>query len=176
MDRSQLRTVLGDELSALASQLSSAVVLLEPLLGRGPCSSFRLTLADGQVLKAKRLESAAVAERVDHLLRRLAHAAFPPVYLRRGGSIMTRWVPGQPLGPTAGEADVLRTCGAIHAVVHAARPAAAPPSGRWRSRAHRRAWLQADLDALVKLNDAETVLVLVIPFVAALMARGAWLF
>jgi putative membrane protein len=32
------------------------------------------------------------------------------------------------------------------------------------------------LDLLVRLNDAEAVLVLVIPFVAALMARGAWLF
>ena len=31
-------------------------------------------------------------------------------------------------------------------------------------------------DALVKLNDAETILVLVIPFVAALMARETWLF
>lgn len=32
------------------------------------------------------------------------------------------------------------------------------------------------LDALLALNDAEAVLVVVIPFVAALMARGAWLF
>ena len=34
----------------------------------------------------------------------------------------------------------------------------------------------APLAVFVRLNDAETVLVLVIPFVAALMARGAWLF
>ncbi len=33
-----------------------------------------------------------------------------------------------------------------------------------------------NLDALLALNDAEAVLVVVIPFVAALMARGAWLF
>ncbi len=35
---------------------------------------------------------------------------------------------------------------------------------------------EANLDLLVRLNDVETALVLVIPFVAALMARGAWLF
>lgn len=34
----------------------------------------------------------------------------------------------------------------------------------------------ARLDRLVRLNDAETVVVVVIPFAAALMARGAWLF
>ena len=34
----------------------------------------------------------------------------------------------------------------------------------------------ADLSTLIALNDAETAIVLVIPFVAALMARGAWLF
>jgi uncharacterized membrane protein len=34
----------------------------------------------------------------------------------------------------------------------------------------------ADLDGLIAINDAETALVLLIPFAAALMARGAWLF
>ena len=34
----------------------------------------------------------------------------------------------------------------------------------------------ANLGALIAVNDAETVLVVLIPFAAALMARGAWLF
>lgn len=34
----------------------------------------------------------------------------------------------------------------------------------------------SDLAGLVALNDAEAAIVLAIPFVAALMARGAWLF
>jgi putative membrane protein len=34
----------------------------------------------------------------------------------------------------------------------------------------------ANLALLIVLNDAETAIVLAIPFVAALMARGAWLF
>jgi putative membrane protein len=34
----------------------------------------------------------------------------------------------------------------------------------------------ANLDALIAVNDAETALVVLIPFAAALMARGAWLF
>jgi uncharacterized membrane protein len=34
----------------------------------------------------------------------------------------------------------------------------------------------ANLDALIALNNGEVAVVVVIPFVAALMARGAWLF
>ncbi len=49
---------------------------------------------------------------------------------------------------------------------------------RWRLAKDRAGELvaSAPLDRLVALNDAEAVLVLVIPFAAALMARGAWLF
>ena len=35
---------------------------------------------------------------------------------------------------------------------------------------------EANLAMLIKLNDVEVAIVVVIPFVAALMARGAWLF
>jgi uncharacterized membrane protein len=34
----------------------------------------------------------------------------------------------------------------------------------------------SDLPSLIAINDAETALVVLIPFLAALMARGAWLF
>jgi hypothetical protein len=49
---------------------------------------------------------------------------------------------------------------------------------RWRIAKERAAELvgSAPLDRLISLNDAETILVLVIPFAAALMARGAWMF
>jgi putative membrane protein len=48
---------------------------------------------------------------------------------------------------------------------------------RWRFAAARSAaGAAANLSTLIALNDAETALVCVIPFVAALMARGAWLF
>ena len=49
---------------------------------------------------------------------------------------------------------------------------------RWRIAKDRAAELvgKAPLDRLIALNDVETVLVLVIPFAAALTARGAWMF
>lgn len=149
MDRLQLRSVLGDELFALANDLPSAVVDLEPVVGRGPCSSFRLALADGQVLKAKRLPSAADAERVDRLLRLLDQPAFPNVLMRRGAAILTRWIPGRLLSAMDTDPDLLRTCGAVHAFVNSR----AAPSGVSRARRssleQRDARLQRDLDTLV---------------------------
>lgn len=49
---------------------------------------------------------------------------------------------------------------------------------RWRAaRARGRAPVAgSNWNALIALNDPETVVVVLIPFVAALMARGAWLF
>ncbi len=49
---------------------------------------------------------------------------------------------------------------------------------RWRIAKDRAAELvgKAPLDRLITLNDVETALILVIPFAAALMARGAWMF
>jgi putative membrane protein len=51
---------------------------------------------------------------------------------------------------------------------------------RWRKARARNAPTSpaagAALSGLIAVNDAETTLVILIPFVAALMARGAWLF
>ena len=144
----QLSTVLGEELFALVDDLPSAVVALEPVAGNGPCSAFRLTLADGQVLKAKRLRSAADAERVDGLLRLLGHPAFPAVRVRRGAALLTDWVAGEPLRATEIDADLLQRCGAIHAFIHNRRPSTRGS----RSRQSLEARLQRDFDALVRVG------------------------
>ena len=49
---------------------------------------------------------------------------------------------------------------------------------KWRVARGRGAtpWTTAPVGRLVRLNDVEVVLVVLIPFAAALMARGAWLF
>jgi putative membrane protein len=49
---------------------------------------------------------------------------------------------------------------------------------RWRIAKDRAAELvgNAPLDRLITLNDVEPALILVLPFAAALMARGAWMF
>lgn len=149
MERLQLSRVVGDELLALLNDLPSEVVAIEPLAGRGHCPSFRLALADGQVFKAKRLRSALDAERVDRLLRRLDHPAFPPVRMRRGAAILTSWVDGPQLSAAEADPDLLRVCGATQAFVHGRGPLSGPSRASRRSRAHRLAGPRRDLDTLV---------------------------
>jgi len=49
---------------------------------------------------------------------------------------------------------------------------------RWRAARRKGAtpWTTAPLDRLIRLNDVEVGLVVIIVFTATLMARGAWLF
>jgi aminoglycoside phosphotransferase (APT) family kinase protein len=108
----------------------------------------RLRLADGSLLKAKRLPSAADAERVERLLHHLHHPAFPEVRLRHGALIVTTWVMGDALGPMDLDSELLRTCGALHAFVHT-RPPVDQVSPRPDARERAIASLRRDLEALV---------------------------
>jgi putative membrane protein len=47
---------------------------------------------------------------------------------------------------------------------------------RWRIAKRKNTLRLARLDTLVRLNDFEVALVILIPFAASLMARGIWLF
>jgi len=49
---------------------------------------------------------------------------------------------------------------------------------RWRAARRKGAtpWTTAPLDRLIRFNDVEVGLVVIIVFAATLMARGAWLF
>jgi thiamine kinase-like enzyme len=148
VDHEQLQKLLGDDLFALAEELPAAIIERQPLRGRGPSASMRLLLADGSLLKAKRLPSVADAERVERLLQHLHHPAFPAVRLRRGALIVTKWVIGGTLGPADLDSELVRTCGALHAFVHTRPPVdRLPPRPDARERAI--AQLRRDLEALV---------------------------
>ncbi len=148
MDHEHLRQLLGDDAFALAEELPAEIIEHQPLRGRGPCASMRLLLADGTLLKVKRLPSVADAERVERLLHHLHHRAFPEVRLRRGALIVTRWVMGDALGPTDLDSELLRTCGALHAFVHT-RPPVDRLGPRPDARERAIASLRRDLEALV---------------------------
>jgi Ser/Thr protein kinase RdoA (MazF antagonist) len=146
MERMQPPGWLGDELAQLAGELPAPIVALEPIAGSGSCATIRLTLADGTMLKARRLADAGHALRIEQLLQQLAHPSFPAVRARRGAVIVTDWVPGRTLASIEVDLDLLRSCGALHAFVHMRRiePDVAP----WRSPVAR-VRLQSSLDALV---------------------------
>lgn len=107
-------------------------------------ASFRLVLADGQILKGRRLNAPEDVARVVHLSSLLDPRYFPPVLAHRGSALLTRWISGQPLPPAEWTPGDLRVAAGLQTSLHrlpvspdlAARPFAAAP---WTERLDR--WL-----------------------------------
>lgn len=82
---------------------------------------FRLTFADGTVLKGRRVESVPDAERLAVLGALLDPRHFPRVIARRGRSLLTQWIEGEPLAMEPAPAKLVRQCGQLHRTVHRCR-------------------------------------------------------
>jgi aminoglycoside phosphotransferase (APT) family kinase protein len=79
---------------------------------------FRLTFADGRVLKGRHVEALEQADRLHALTGRLDPCHFPAVLARRGRAFLTAWIDGTPLRPGCWTPAVLEACGGLHAAVH----------------------------------------------------------
>jgi hypothetical protein len=80
--------------------------------------SFRVTLADGQTLKARRLRTPSDVERVTRLSSILDSQFFPPIIAHRGCGVLTRWIPGVSMHSDDWTSTDLRMCGRVHAAIH----------------------------------------------------------
>jgi hypothetical protein len=115
----------------------------------GQRGSFRVTLADGQTLKARRLRTPGDVERVTRLSSLLDPQFFPPILAHRGCGILTRWIPGRSLRRDEWASSDLRTCGRLHAAIHR-RPVAADLAPWRRSPVRSEQRLEQLLDELVE--------------------------
>jgi aminoglycoside phosphotransferase len=117
-----LERQLGADLSALIVALGVPVVeVVRVTTIRAPGSfraSFALTLADGQVLKGRRLNAPADVARVTRLSALLDPRYFPPILAHRGHALLTRWVPGRSVPPEAWAPADLRASGQLQARLH----------------------------------------------------------
>ena len=115
----------------------------------GQRGSFRVTLADGQTLKARRLRTPGDVERVTRLSSVLDPRFFPPILAHRGCGVLTRWIPGRSLRRDEWASSDLRTCGRLHAAIHR-RPVAADLAPWRRSPVRSEQRLEQLLDELVE--------------------------
>ena len=96
---------------------------------RSQRGAFRLGLADGSVLKGRRVESTTVAERIEALSRLLDRSHFPRVLARRGCALLMEWIEGRPLAASDCHPDLFRRCGALQGALHSL-PIAPKPTGQ----------------------------------------------
>lgn len=89
-------------------------------------ASFRVETETGAVIKARRMESEAVA-REQMELRSGLPDAFPPVLARFGPILIETWIEGRPLGEMPPPAPLIRQAGALLATLHARECAGGRP-------------------------------------------------
>ena len=111
---------LESALSEVAGRLGAGVVETSPLLSAGETVPrvYRATLADGRVVKARRIEDDVDGAMVARILAALNDPAFARVLLARDGALIEEWIDGVPLPDPPG-GDVLAQAGDLLGRLHA---------------------------------------------------------
>jgi hypothetical protein len=143
--------VLVDRVGVHLAEVATLTRLPSPVMAH---ASFRLRFADGRVLKARRVESAAQAERMHTILDVLDARHFPRVLDRQGAALLEEWVPGEALAQEVAPALASR-CGGVLGSMHRV----IPPAGVGGSHDHaakRLDLLERQAQALVRLGVLES--------------------
>jgi aminoglycoside phosphotransferase (APT) family kinase protein len=119
-----LERMLGVHAPAALRQLDAEVVSIHPVTTHptqiSPRATFRLELADGRTLKARRMKHAQKAARMTAILAEIDHPRFARVLCSRGELVIEAWIAGTPLSelPPSEERSA-RACeilGSLHAL------------------------------------------------------------
>ncbi len=144
--RSDLEAQLGPDLTALVSRLGAPIAEALPITGlparRLSRATFRLTLADGRVLKGRRLDSAADGDRIRTIVARLGRPELPRILACGGSALVEEWIVGEPLGRRVPDVAFLGRCGGLLGTIHTtpvdAEAASVSPSATLVPMAHPR--------------------------------------
>lgn len=118
----QVRDVLGEDLASLALAVAAPLIEMRTLRTayarisrRG---AFRLRYGDGTLLKARRVASPVIAERVGRILGAGEIPGFAKVIAVRGEGLLEEWTNGRPMHEMPLSADLLTACGALLRTLH----------------------------------------------------------
>jgi len=154
-DAAAWRALLGAELTALVDQLATPICALEPI-GRlvSPLSvraAFKLSLADGSLLKARRLESERRCASLAELSPLLAGLPFNRALAFRGTALLEQWMPGRPFADADARPRRLREAGALLGRLHRLQLPATPRPATNATRARLLRKVEAQLHQLCEL-------------------------
>jgi thiamine kinase-like enzyme len=124
------RALLGADLTALVEERATPVRVVEPI-GRlvSPLSAraaFKLRLADGSLLKARRLESERRCATLADLAPLLEGLPFNRALAFRGAALLEQWIPGRPFADADATPQRLAEAGALLGRLHRLQLPATP--------------------------------------------------
>jgi Ser/Thr protein kinase RdoA (MazF antagonist) len=124
--------ILGTDLEALVATVGVRLVAAAPITGLPSATlgraTFRLEFGDGRVLKGRRFDTPADAERVELLTRALGLPSLPRVWARRGAALLEDWIPGVSLDGAAPSLARFREAGALLGAIHGVTTRLATPA------------------------------------------------
>jgi hypothetical protein len=123
-------------------------------LAAGERRTFRVVLADGRTVKARRLPDEATAERLMAVRSELP-PAFARVLSRDRRVLIEEWVAGAPLGASCPSNALLDEASSILASLHARTHVVGEPVGDRRSTAHRRAVCERELGEIASAGGLD---------------------
>lgn len=154
----RVRTIVGDDIASVLEDLRVDVVQATPITslpsGATDRASFRIVLADGRIVKARRMRRAEKANRFVGLLRHLEHDRWPAVLALAGPICVEQWVEGTPLSELPGHPDRIARAADILGGLHAT---AQLGKRRLRTRSTLRPVLQRAQQRLAKLAAARVI-------------------
>ena len=118
----ECRARLGADLSAIVANTGERLVEIRPLVAgarwRDRPGSFRLTFAEGSVLKGVRLPDPERSRQVIHALETIRHPGIPDVIHYEGSALLQRWVPGTSIANGPWSSEDIGSCGRLHGYIH----------------------------------------------------------
>lgn len=118
-------TLVGEDVVAALTTLGADPVDAVRITGlpaeRTDRATFRIRLADGRIVKARRFRRAAKAERFARIVRALSHDRLQPPLLVAGRVSIEAWVDGTPLSALPCSDDHLEQAADLLGSIHAAR-------------------------------------------------------
>jgi hypothetical protein len=125
------RARLGADLSALVANTGERLVEIRPLTAearwRDRPGSFRLTFAQGNVLKGVRLPDPERLRQLIHVLECIRHPGIPDLIDHEGTALLQRWVPGTSIANGPWSSEDIGSCGSLHGYIHTVRVPADNP-------------------------------------------------
>ena len=118
------------ERNGLQARVIHAITTLVPAAAER--QTFRIELADGRTIKARRLPDEETAARL-HAVRSELPPAFTPVLARHRNVLLEEWIAGEPLDDACPSDALLREAGAILGSLHARTRVVGEPARERRS-------------------------------------------
>ncbi len=152
-DSRSLPAGLSDLLETFRSPIASLECLTALPSGVRSHAAFKVQFANGEVVKARQVETAAQADRIRAIRRTLPDDHFPKILAHRGSALIEEWIDGRPVQGEQPEPSTLNESGRLLGLIHCTDPPEDYDFPSLATAENRLAWLERQTRELVERGE-----------------------